>query len=87
MASGPPRLAPDRPANSRRLLIAWAIVSILWVTLYVAVFSLARGNPPFERIWADLLTPPALLLIVGGMAVQIARRLRRQGPRRRGFRL
>ncbi len=63
--------------NASRLLGVWAILSISWATLYVAVFAWGEQDVPFERIVSDILSPIAALLIIGGTVVKILRGFRK----------
>ncbi len=63
--------------KASRLLGVWAIFSILWATLYFYLFTLDPHEMEFERVLSDILSPSALVLIVGGTIVRIIRGFRR----------
>jgi hypothetical protein len=63
--------------DTTRLLGIWAVLSILWATLYVAVVALAGHEVEFERVVSDILSPITALLLIGGTAVKILRAFRK----------
>ena len=69
--------ATEVSMNTAHLLGIWAILSILWVTSYVAVFALVGEHVAFERVVSDILTPITALLVIGGTVVKIFRGFRK----------
>ncbi len=63
--------------DTTRLLGIWAVLSILWATLYVAVVALAGHEVEFERVVSDILSPITALLLIGRTAVKILRAFRK----------
>jgi membrane protein DedA with SNARE-associated domain len=63
--------------NTTRLLGVWAILSISWATLYVAVYALAGEYLDFDKVVSDVMSPIAALLIFGGAVVRISRGFRK----------
>ena len=53
--------------SAQRVLSIWAVLSILYATLYVALFALVRHDVELVRVVSDILTPSAALLIIGDM--------------------
>ena len=53
--------------SAQRLLSIWAVLSILYATLCVALFALVRHHVEFAQVVSDILTPSAACLIFGGL--------------------
>ena len=65
--------------SARRLLGIWAILSILYATLYVALFAMVGHDVEFVEIVSDILTPSAALLIIGGAVSKVFQGIRKLG--------
>ena len=65
--------------SAKRVLKIWVMLSILWATLYVALFALVRKDTPFVQIVSDILTPITALLVIGGALSKVFQGLRRLG--------
>ena len=50
--------------SARRVLGIWTILSILYTTIYVALFVLVRHDVEFVQVVSDILTPSAALFPV-----------------------
>ena len=63
--------------NAEHLLGVWAILSICWVTIYVAAYALPGEHLEFARVVSDVMSPIAATLMIGWAAVAIFRGLRK----------
>ena len=63
----------------------WAILSILWATLYVALFVLVRQDIPFVQVVSDILTPITALLIIGGTVSKVFQGIQKLGSSPKAF--
>ena len=64
---------------AQRILSLWAVLSILYATLYVALFALVRHEVQFAHVVSDIMTPSAALLIIGGAVSKIFQGIRKLG--------
>jgi hypothetical protein len=65
--------------SAKRVLSIWAILSILYATLYVALFAAVRHDVEFVQVVSDMLTPSAALLIIGGAVSKVLQGFRKFG--------